>query len=142
MQPAEDTLVGLAVALGIGLMIGTERERNKGRGANRAIAGVRTFALTSLAGAIALSIGEVALGILGIIVGLLVVVGYQRTRSHDPGITTEIAQLTTFLLGAWAMRQPGLAAGVAVIVAIVLASRTRLHTFIHRALNDVEVHDG
>ncbi|MEQ1579388.1 MAG: DUF4010 domain-containing protein [Steroidobacteraceae bacterium] len=142
MMPLEDTLVGLAVALGIGLLIGTERERNKGQGANRAIAGVRTFALTSLAGAIALSIGEVALGILGIIVGLLVVVGYQRTRSHDPGITTEIAQLTTFLLGAWAMRQPGLAAGVAVIVAIVLASRTRLHTFIHRVLTDVEVHDG
>lgn len=142
MAPLEDTLTGLAVALGIGLLIGTERERNKGQGANRAIAGVRTFALTSLAGAIALSIGEVALGILGVIVGLLVVVGYQRTRSHDPGITTEIAQLTTFLLGAWAMRQPGLAAGVAVIVAIVLASRSRLHTFIHRVLTDVEVHDG
>ena len=142
MLPLEDTLTGLAVALGIGLLIGTERERNKGQGANRAIAGVRTFALTSLAGAIALSIGEVALGILGVIVGLLVVVGYQRTRSHDPGITTEIAQLTTFLLGAWAMRQPGLSAGVAVVVAIVLASRTRLHTFIHRVLTDVEVHDG
>ena len=41
MQPLENTLVGLAVALGIGLMIGTERERNKGQGANRAIAGVR-----------------------------------------------------------------------------------------------------
>lgn len=142
MAPLEDTLIGLAVALGIGLLIGTERERNKGQGANRAIAGVRTFALTSLAGAIALSIGEVALGILGVIVGLLVVVGYQRTRSHDPGITTEIAQLTTFLLGAWAMRQPGLAAGVGVIVAIVLASRSRLHTFIHRVLTDAEVHDG
>jgi uncharacterized membrane protein (DUF4010 family) len=142
MLPLEETLTGLAVALGIGLLIGTERERNKGQGANRAIAGVRTFALTSLAGAIALSIGEVALGILGVIVGLLVVVGYQRTRSHDPGITTEVAQLTTYLLGAWSMRQPGLAAGVAVVVAIVLASRTRLHAFIHRVLTDAEVHDG
>jgi uncharacterized membrane protein (DUF4010 family) len=141
MLPLEETLTGLAVALGIGLLIGTERERNKGQGANRAIAGVRTFALTSLAGAIALSIGEVALGILGVIVGLLVVVGYQRTRSHDPGITTEVAQLTTYLLGAWSMRQPGLAAGVAVVVAIVLASRTRLHAFIHRVLTDAEVHD-
>ncbi len=142
MEALEPTLIGLAVALGIGLLIGTERERNKGRGANRAIAGVRTFALTALTGAIALSIGEVTLVIFGVIVGLLVVVGYQRTRSHDPGVTTEIAQLTTFLLGAWSMRQPELAAGVAVIVAIVLAARTRLHTFIHSVLTDVEVHDG
>jgi len=142
MLPLTDTLTGLAVALGIGLLIGTERERNKGQGANRAIAGVRTFALTSLAGAIALSIGEAALAILGVVIGLLVVVGYQRTRSHDPGVTTEVAQLTTYLLGAWAMREPGLAAGVAVVIAIILASRSRLHTFIHRVLTDVEVHDG
>jgi uncharacterized membrane protein (DUF4010 family) len=56
-------------------------------------------------------------------------------------VTTEIAQLTTFLLGAcrYASRNwPG----VAVIVAIVLAARTRLHTFIHSVLTDVEVHDG
>jgi uncharacterized membrane protein (DUF4010 family) len=50
--------------------------------------------------------------------------------------------MTTFLLGAWATRQPGMAAGIAVIVAIILAARSRLHTFIHSVLTDTEVHDG
>jgi uncharacterized membrane protein YhiD involved in acid resistance len=48
-----DTLIGLATALGAGLLIGVERERRKGRGPKRAIAGVRTFALAAVAGAAA-----------------------------------------------------------------------------------------
>jgi uncharacterized membrane protein (DUF4010 family) len=106
------------------------------------VAGVRTFALTSFIGAIALTIDEWALVSVSVVVGLLVIVGYQRTRTVDPGMTTEIALMTTFLLGAWATRQPGMAAGIAVIVAIILAARSRLHTFIHRVLTDTEVHDG
>lgn len=142
MDVLEEHLIGLAVALGLGLLIGTERERSKGQGPDRQVAGVRTFALTSLTGAIALTIDEWALVSLSVVVGLLVIVGYQRTRTMDPGMTSEIALMTTFLLGAWATRQPGMAAGIAVIVAIILAARSRLHTFIHRVLTDTEVHDG
>jgi uncharacterized membrane protein (DUF4010 family) len=142
MDVLEEHLIGLAVALGLGLLIGTERERSKGHGPDRQVAGVRTFALTSLTGAIALTIDEWALVSLSVVVGLLVIVGYQRTRTVDPGMTTEIALMTTFLLGAWATRQPGMAAGIAVIVAIILAARSRLHTFIHSVLTDTEVHDG
>jgi hypothetical protein len=40
-----------AVALGIGLLIGLERERHKGSGPGREAAGIRTFALVSLLGA-------------------------------------------------------------------------------------------
>lgn len=135
-------ITGFAAALGLGLLIGSERERNKGQGPDRQVAGVRTFTLASLAGAVSLTIGEVALIAMGLTLGLLVVVGYQRTRGRDPGMTTEIALLTTFLLGAWAIRQPGMAAGVAVIVAILLAARTRMHDFVHNVLNDQELHDG
>ena len=39
----------LGAALGIGLLIGVERERRKGSGASRAPAGIRTFAVASLA---------------------------------------------------------------------------------------------
>src|SRR5262249_18426317 len=38
----------LAAALGIGLLIGTERERRKGTGPRRSAAGLRTFTLASL----------------------------------------------------------------------------------------------
>lgn len=135
-------VIGFAAALGLGLLIGSERERNKGQGPDRQVAGVRTFTLTSLAGAVALTIGELTLIAIGLTIGLMVVVGYQRTRARDPGMTTEIALITTFLLGAWATRQPGLAAGMAVIVAIILAARTRMHDFVHNILTDQELHDA
>ena len=50
-------ILNLAVALGIGLLIGAERERRKGEGPSRAPAGIRTFSVTSLAGAISLMAG-------------------------------------------------------------------------------------
>ena len=46
----QDFLLPTAVALGSGLLIGAERERSKGTGPDREIAGVRTFALVSLLG--------------------------------------------------------------------------------------------
>jgi uncharacterized membrane protein YhiD involved in acid resistance len=52
------TLTGLGVALGCGLLIGIERERRKGSGPTRALAGVRTFTLASLAGAMAQALGQ------------------------------------------------------------------------------------
>ncbi len=142
MDAPDLNIIGFAAALGLGLLIGGERERNKGQGADRQIAGIRTFTLTALAGAVALTLGELALVGMGLTVGLLTVVGYQRTHKHDPGLTTEIALLTTFLLGAWAIRQPGMAAGVAVVIAIILAARTRMHEFVRNVLTDQELHDG
>ncbi len=50
LSPAQ---MGLAVALGCGLLIGLERERRKGLGQDRAAAGLRTFAVAALLGAIA-----------------------------------------------------------------------------------------
>jgi uncharacterized membrane protein YhiD involved in acid resistance len=48
-----DELNGIAngaVALGIGLLVGMERERHKGEGEDRAPEGLRTFALTAVLG--------------------------------------------------------------------------------------------
>ena len=138
-----DTLTGLAVALGTGLLVGVERERRKGTGPARGAAGVRTFTLTALAGALSLLLGgDPALVAVALVVGLLVVVGYRRTRSEDPGITTEIALVVTFLLGALATRQPALAAGTGVVVAVVLAARERMHRVVRDLLTEQEIHDA
>lgn len=143
MNPIGQTLMQLAVALGIGLLIGVERERSKGRGPERQVAGLRTFALTALTGALALVLGgEAVLVGLVIVVGLLLAAGYVSTRRHDPGLTTEIALLTTLLLGAWSTREPAYATAVAVVVAIILAARTRLHRLVRDVLTEQEVHDG
>jgi hypothetical protein len=41
-------ILSTAVALGVGLLIGIERERSKGSGPSREFAGVRTFAIALL----------------------------------------------------------------------------------------------
>jgi uncharacterized membrane protein (DUF4010 family) len=139
----ETLAVRLAVALGIGLLIGAERERRKGTGPDRAPAGIRTFALAALAGGLSLAFGgEAVLVMSGLVVGALAVIAYLRSRRADPGLTTEVALLTTFLLGALAVREPALAAGLAATVAVLLAVRHRLHRFVRTVLTEQELHDA
>lgn len=132
-----------AVALALGLLIGLERERSKGAGAGRRPAGIRTFALASLLGAVALHVGGQALlaaALLGIIA--LTALAYQRGNADDPGLTTETGLLIAPLLGALAMAEPLLSAGLAVCVAVVFAAKRPLHGFVKGVLTDAEVKDG
>lgn len=139
----ESVIVKLAVALGIGLLIGAERERRKGKGPSRSPAGVRTFAAASLAGAVSFAAGgELLLAVTTAGAIVLTAVAYFRSRSGDPGLTTEIALILTVLLGGLSMREPALAAGVAVALAALLGSRTRLHRFVRSVLTELEVTDG
>ncbi len=139
----KEVLLGLAVAFAIGMLVGIERERHKGQGPHREIAGLRTFTLASLVGALSLFIGSIPLfAVFAILLGLFVALGYRHTREDDPGLTTEVALLATFLLGGLAMRERSLAAALAVVVTIVLAARTRLHDWAHNVLTDDEVRDG
>ena len=133
----------LATALGIGLLIGAERERRKGQGASRSPAGIRTFAITCLLGGVSLQLGgEVLLAVATLAIATLVATAYIRTSAKDPGLTTETALLLTLLLGGLAMRQPALASGLAVTLAILLASRTRIHRFVRSVLTEAELTDA
>jgi len=135
-----DTLSGLAVALGLGLLVGIERERRIGAG--QGSAGVRTFALIALAGALAERIGGVGIAIGGAFVVLAALASYRASRERDPGLTTEVAMLVVFLLGVLAMRELGLAAALGVAVALLLATKSRLHHFVRGVLTDQELHDA
>src|SRR5512140_3900740 len=53
----EPVILNLVVALGIGLLIGAERERRKGEGPARSAAGIRTFTIASLVGAASFVVG-------------------------------------------------------------------------------------
>jgi len=136
-------VIAIVVALGIGLLIGLERERRKGEGPGRSPAGLRTFAAASLAGAVSVMIGGkglLALVTAGVVV--LTVTAYLRSRSDDPGLTSETALILTVLLGGLATQRPVLAAGVAVILAILLAGRAALHGFVRSVLTENEVQDA
>jgi uncharacterized membrane protein (DUF4010 family) len=139
----QDFVLPTAVALGVGLLIGAERERSKGTGPNREIAGVRTFALVSLLGMFgAFSESAFLLVTFALLVGAITIAGYVRTRSEDHGITTEIALLATFALGALSKSYPEYSGAAAVIVTILLASRPWLHDVVKSRLTDRELHDG
>jgi uncharacterized membrane protein (DUF4010 family) len=139
--PSTDQILGLGIALGIGLLIGVERERAKGSGPGRAAAGVRTFMLLGVAGALAHLVGEAGIWVAGIFVTLAMLASYRRSQSADPGLTTEVAMLLTFLLGVLAMRTTPMAAGLGVVIAVVLASKSRLHRFTRQVLSAQELHD-
>ncbi|MDF3242055.1 MgtC/SapB family protein [Pseudomonas veronii] len=136
-------LAGAAAALGIGMLIGLERERHKGQGELRAFAGLRTYSITALLGYVSQQVGGGLL--LGLIAGCLAVIvstAYWKSRDNDPGITSEVALLTVLLLGAWCGVAPELATAVGVVVAGLLAYRDKLHNFARSQLTDVEMRDG
>ena len=147
LLPAPGGLSGavatLATALGCGLLVGVERERRKGSGPERAFAGLRTFALASVLGAVAALTGLAGLVVTGaLLVSGLAALAYWRDRSSDPGATTEIALLLTYLIGVLCVWSQPLAAGLAVGLTAVLAARDPLHRFVGQWLRPGEVRDG
>jgi uncharacterized membrane protein (DUF4010 family) len=68
-------------------------------------------------------------------------VSYLRTQPEDPGLTSETALLLSVLLGGLAQQQPVAASGIAVVVTVLLAARTRLHSFVREVLSEQELTD-
>lgn len=132
---------GLSVALGVGLLIGLERERAKRDASTSDQAGLRTFALLALGGAVAALLHPLAVGVAGFFVALLAAVNLSRAAPEDAGLTTEVAMLVAFLLGALAMTAPGLAGGTGVVATMLLANRTRLHRLSRQWLSERELQD-
>lgn len=116
----EPTLLRLGLALALGLLVGLQRERAASR-----VAGVRTFALITLFGAVAgLTVAPfgpwlVPAGALAL-AALLVVGNIAKLRiDPDPGLTTEVTALLMFAVGAYLV-VGHLGAAVAVSGAVVL----------------------
>src|SRR5260370_1575930 len=117
MLPLHPLFLGFLVALGIGLLIGIDRERKKGEGPTRQAAGLRTFTLTALLGAVAIAAGgELLLAAAALGVVAFPGLSYLRARATDPGLTTETAPVLVTLLGGLAVRGPAPSAAAAVLV--------------------------
>lgn len=133
---------GLATAGGLGLLIGVERERSKAIGAGDEYAGIRTFALIGLAGGLSEAVNGVTLLVTGIGVATLAIASYRQTAPADPGCTSEVAMLVTWLLGVVAMRAHVLAAGIGLTVVLLLVAKSPIHRFVTMRLTQQELHDG
>lgn len=135
------------LALAIGLLVGAEREwSQRARQSERLMAGIRTFGLLGLAGSLSVVLSEAlhpwAWAVVSAGVMVLIITGYatEVRASGDWGMTTEVAMLVTYLLGALAtLDHMVLAAALAVLVAALLSLKAVLHTQVHR-LQKKEIH--
>ena len=137
-----EQLFGLVAALGGGLLVGVGRERQKAQQPQHEPAGVRSFTVVALVGATAALLGPVAVAVAGVAVAALAVASYWHSVEHDPGVTTELALLATFLLGALAQGHAQLGAGLFVAPALLLQSKAWLHRFTRQVLSEDELRDA
>jgi uncharacterized membrane protein (DUF4010 family) len=138
MPEADPLTVALrfAAALGLGVLIGLERERTQ---PETRFAGVRTFGLISLAGAMAAFVDvaqgrpELGLVLFAAVAALVVVSAVVTARKGDIGITTEISALIAFVFGYLCVRgNVTLAAALAVASGGILALKEWLHGLARR----------
>ncbi len=136
-----EILMMLASAVGCGLLIGLERERSKQRENQHSFAGLRSFAICALLGALCFMFGT-ASGIAGaLIVGGMTLVSI-RNQIDDFGITTELALLMTYFIGAMCLWNAPLAAGLAVFLTIILMAKHSLHSIAGKWITEAEFRDG
>lgn len=133
----------LLIALGIGLLIGAERERRKASRAVPSSAGLRTFTIAALAGAIGTLLGGIVLlGLTVAVVGMLATVAYWMVHDRkDPGITTEVSLLAAVMLGGFATIRPTSAASIGVVITVILAARAPLHKLVDEVISEKELSD-
>ncbi|HOA25372.1 MAG TPA: MgtC/SapB family protein [Aggregatilineales bacterium] len=129
-----------AVALLNGALIGLEREFMQQRRDNPDFAGIRTFSLVSLLGAVTgFLAAEFGIGPLLVALGGLILLGVSSyigdfiTTGQIGGITTEVSVLLAYVLGVLVMTDwAQVAVALAVIVSLLLALKDPLHGIARR----------
>lgn len=133
--------LNLAVSLGVGLLVGTERERSKGLDPDRSLAGIRTFTIASLLGAVSTIVNFWLLVVSVICVTVFAAIAYVVRVDKHPGLTTEIMLVFTVILGGLAITAPSLSASLGVTAAILLAAKEPIHGFVRGAVTKEELND-
>jgi len=130
-----DAFITLAVSLGLGLLIGLQRQRTEDR-----FGGIRTFPLISLFGTFCGMLGEVhgawpiAAGVIAIF-GTLAMANWLNARhaASEHGQTTEVTALLTFAIGAYLpLGDRSLAAVATGLVVILLHLKGPMHVFVRK----------
>jgi len=131
----------VAIALGLGLLVGLQKER-----AESPLAGLRTFGLVTLAGAVAALVGQVStpwvvVGGLAAMTALMITgnVVLMKGPGTDAGQTTEAAVVIMYLIGALVVLGPREVAIVCgATTAMLLHLREQLRRWVDR-LSDSDV---
>ena len=123
----------LATSIGLGLLIGLQRQWKESE-----IAGIRTFPLITVLGTLTAQISKdhagwlIAAGLIALAM-LLTIANLAKIRAeeYDFGMTTEVAVLLMFMVGAVVgLEMTGPAVVVTGVAAVLLHSKDRLHGFV------------
>ncbi len=131
----------LGMALGLGLLVGLQREY-----VFKTVAGIRTFPLITLFGAVCallslrlggwvLAAGLLAVAALAVVASVI----HLRSGLTDPGLTTDAAVLLMFGVGAYVMvGRPEIALALGGLTAVLLQFKQPLHTWV-RKIGDQDI---
>src|ERR1700722_6120488 len=131
--------VGFVLALTIGFLVGRTREPDP-KGPPRP--GMRDFLIIAVLGAVAGHLGNaaIAIALFAGTIGAILVMRLQHPERN--GITTELAAVATFVLGALCLTSDRpLGAGLGIVLAAILAERDQLRRFVREAISDREFID-
>lgn len=131
----DDAVEQILIALGLGLLVGLQRQR-----AASLLAGLRTFALVTVLGTLcaqlavhygAWMLGGGFLGVIAtVVIGNILKAG---TGQADPGQTTEVALLLMYAVGAYLVAgSTAIAVAVGGAVAVLLHWKEPLHRLVTR----------
>jgi uncharacterized membrane protein (DUF4010 family) len=143
-----EAVLSVAVALAAGALIGAERQQAQSEAKQRDFGGIRTFPLVALAGACA-GLLQSAVGVWAFValfagIAVLLAISYAQSAGEHLGISSEVAALVSFALGAIAaspqLLPDGprylLVAAIAASTMSLLALKRPLHGFIDRVSED------
>jgi len=137
-----DIFLKIVLSLGVGALVGVEREQ-KGKG--ELAQGIRTFMLASLFGMLSSYFSFqlqsfIPFYLAFVIAGILTALGYlNKTKIKHFGLTTEFAFLLTFLLGVLVFYDSFpfyLSVSAAILLTFILASKDMLHGFSKHLTNE------
>lgn len=146
-----ERFAGLGVSLGVGLLVGLERQQSMVRKGGQVVpAGLRTFPLFSLTGSLLwlLGGGSPALPLVGLLVLAALLMAHRlgsAAQHREHGLTTEAAALVTCLLGMLVMADEVLAsfevrltavAAMGTIVALLLSIKPRVQAILRHISED------
>ncbi|WP_128226399.1 MgtC/SapB family protein [Halobacteriaceae bacterium SHR40] len=137
-DPILQVVLRVAVAFGIGALIGLERERSDSAGL---FAGSRTFPLFGLFGALVQAFfpAMFPVALVSIAVPLTVAYAGKIWKTGSFGLTTVTAALLTVILGALTVHsETGLVLAIIIggVMTIILSAKSSIHAFVDRIEED------
>lgn len=131
-------ILHFALAIILGALIGSERERIQQRLNIHEFGGIRSFIFIAIAGFFASFLGQQLgnwfIGLMFGIVVIFIIIGYihKAFREGKPGITSELGAVMTFIVGILCYFDASTATIAGIVTAVVLSIKEPLHNFVQK----------